>query len=58
MLNSLIMPGRISNETEYKDASARLKVIYREIMELLIKKEAYEEQIDAYLTKKQGEDPE
>ena len=58
MLNSLIMPGRIRNETEYKDACARLKAIYREIMKLLIKKEGYEEQIDAYLKNKQGGDPE
>ena len=52
MQNSLIMPGIIHNETEYNNASARLKVIYREIMKLVIKKEEYEEQIDEYLKKK------
>ena len=48
------MPGRIRNESEYNDASARLKVIYREIMKLVIKKEEYEEQIDEYLKKNPG----
>ena len=57
MQNSLTMPGRIRNETEYNDASARLKVIYREIMKLLIKKEEYEEQIDEYLKQNPGSFP-
>ena len=51
------MPVRIRNETEYNTASARLKIIYREIMKLLIKKEEYEEEIDAYLKKKQDDTP-
>ena len=51
------MPVRIRNETEYNEASARLKIIYREIMKLLIKKEEYEEEIDAYLKKKPEDTP-
>lgn len=52
MQNTVTMPGRIRNESEYKDASARLKTIYREIMKLVIKKEEYEEQINEYLKHK------
>ena len=52
MQNSFIMPGMIRNETEYNDVSAKLKLIYREIIKLVIKKEEYEEQIDEYLREK------
>jgi len=52
MQNSVIMPGKIRNETEYNDANAKLKSIYREIMRLVIRKEEYEEQIQDYLKKK------
>ena len=52
MQNSIIMPGKIRNETEYNDANTKLKSIYREIMKLVISKEEYEEQIQEYLRQK------
>ena len=58
MQNPVIMPVRIRNEAEYKDASARLKSIYREILKLVIKKEEYEEQISEYLKNNEGSSPE
>ena len=52
MQNPVNMPVRIHSEAEYKEASARLKSIYREIMKLVIRKEEYEEQISEYLKNK------
>ena len=52
MQKSVIMPGKIRNETEYNDAIAKLKSIYREIMKLVIRKDEYEERIQEYLKKK------
>ena len=52
MQNSVIMPGKIRNETEYNDANTKLKSIYREIMKLVIRKEEYEEKIQEYLKEK------
>ena len=46
------MPGKIRNEIEYKDASEKLKTLYREILKLVIKKEEFEEQIEDYLKRK------
>ena len=54
MPNSVIMPVRVHNETEYKDANVRLKSIYREIMKLVIKKEEIED-LQAKLEKLKGD---
>ena len=40
---------RIRNEEEYLESSKELRIIYKEIIRLIIKKEEYEKMIEEYL---------
>jgi hypothetical protein len=51
MHNPMIMMDKIRNEHEYISAKEDLKIIYKEILRLVIKKEEYEEKIEEYLNK-------
>jgi hypothetical protein len=46
------MMDKIQDEHQYISATEDLKIIYKEILRLVIKKEEYEEKIEEYLNKK------
>jgi hypothetical protein len=46
------MTEKIRNEQDLDTAKENLKLIYREIIKLVIKKEEFEERIEEYLKRK------
>jgi hypothetical protein len=52
MQNTHLMTQKIQNETDLLTARKNLKLIYRDIMRLVIEKEEFEERIEEYLRKK------
>ena len=52
MQNPLIMTEKIRSEKDLTNARETLKIIYKEIIRLVIKKEEFEESIDEYLKRK------
>lgn len=52
MQNHMTMTEKIRNEHELNSAREKLKLIYRDILKLVIKKEEFEESIEEYLKKK------
>jgi len=49
---STINMDKIQNEQEYIESSQKLRIIYKEIIRLIIKKEEYEKLIEEYLQTK------
>jgi hypothetical protein len=47
-----MMTEKIHDESEYMSAKEDLKIIYKQILRLVMKKEEYEERIEEYLSKK------
>jgi hypothetical protein len=49
MENLYLYMDKIQNEEEYLESSQRLRILYKEIIRLIIKKEKYEKMIEEYL---------
>ena len=49
MENLYLYMDKIQNNEEYLESSRKLRVLYKEIIRLIIKKEKYEKMIEEYL---------